>query len=187
MNPTATLSLFALSLAACDAAPPAPEPSKASSPAPEAAPTNSIFDTEAGVEPAIAEPEPTEATISFAKGGNELDPAALARLDGLLASDAAKAGGAIVLGGHSDAGGSDAVNLRISRERAEAVRDYLLGRGVDEDRIEAVAFGSQNPIEPNALPNGEPNEAGRAANRRVEITIQPPAAEKSASPEPTNS
>ena len=77
--------------------------------------------------------------------------------------------------GHSDAGGSDQVNLRVSLERAEAVRDYLVGQGADEKRIRVIAFGSQNPVEPNALPDGSPNEAGRAANRRVEVTIELPA------------
>lgn len=189
MNPIATVSLLALSLAACTGEPPAPEPSptETTTEEPSAAPTNSIFDSEAGVEPAVAEPEPLKATISFAKGGSELDSAALARIDELLASDAVKAGGALILRGHSDAGGNDAVNLRVSRERAEAVRDYLVEKGVAADRIAVIAFGEQNPIEPNALADGEPNEAGRAANRRVEITVELPEAGKTAGPEPTNS
>ncbi len=187
MNRTATASLLAISLAACNAEPPSPEPSETSAAAPLAAPTNSIFDSEAGVEPAVAETEPTELTVSFAKGGSELDQEIRTRIDELLATEAAKAGGAIVLRGHSDAGGSDAVNLRISRERVEAVRDYLLEKGLTEDRIQLIAFGSQNPIEPNALANGEPNEAGRAANRRVEITVELPETEKTESPGPANS
>ncbi|MCR2834320.1 OmpA family protein [Parerythrobacter lacustris] len=187
MNRITHASLLALALAACTGEPPAPEPSPTASGEPSAAPTNSIFDTEAGVEPAVAEPEPTEATIPFAEGGSELSAAALAKLDALLASDAAKSAGAIVVRGHSDAGGNDAINLRVSRERAEAVRDYLLEQGVAADRIEVIAFGEQNPVEPNALANGEPNEAGRQANRRVEITVALQQVEKTASPEPTNS
>ncbi|MCB2085578.1 MAG: OmpA family protein [Sphingomonadaceae bacterium] len=97
------------------------------------------------------------------------------KLAAMLASDQGKAGGRIVIRGHSDAGGSDQVNLRVSLERAEAVRDYLVGQGADEKRIRVIAFGSQNPVEPNALPDGSPNEAGRAANRRVEVTIELPA------------
>jgi OOP family OmpA-OmpF porin len=45
---------------------------------------------------------------------------------------------------------------------------------VAEDRIEIVAFGEQNPVAPNALPDGTPNDEGRAKNRRVEIRVAPP-------------
>jgi OOP family OmpA-OmpF porin len=65
--------------------------------------------------------------------------------------------------------------LRAGLERAEAVRDWLIEMGVAEDRSEVLTFGEQNPIEPNALPDGTPNEEGRAANRRVEILITAPA------------
>lgn len=187
MNQTATASILALSLAACTGEPPAPEPSPTETEEPSAAPTNSIFDSEAGVEPAVAEPEPLEATIPFAKGGSELDSTALAQIDDLLASDAVKAGGALILRGHSDAGGNDAVNLRVSRERAEAVRDYLIEKGVAANRIEVIAFGEQNPAEPNARADGQPSEAGREANRRVEITVELPETEKTEDPAPTNS
>ena len=75
------------------------------------------------------------------------------------------------MGGHSDSGGSDEVNIRASLERAEAVRDWMVANGVAEERITLVAFGEQNPAAPNALPDGSPNEEGRAANRRVEIVV----------------
>lgn len=52
------------------------------------------------------------------------------------------------------------------------MRDFLVENGVEEERIEIVAFGEQNPVEPNALSDGSPNEEGRAANRRVEVTIE---------------
>ena len=48
---------------------------------------------------------------------------------------------------------------------------WLKDNGVDADRISLIVFGEQNPIEPNALPDGTPNAIGRAANRRVEIEI----------------
>lgn len=117
------------------------------------------------------QPETLMTVIGFPEGGAELDSSAIAALRGVLKSEQMKTGGPIVLRGHSDAGGNDAVNQRASQERAEAVRDWLTDQGVDEKRISIIAFGEQNPVKPNALPDGEPNEAGRAANRRVEIEI----------------
>lgn len=113
-----------------------------------------------------------EARIGFPDGGAELSPAARAELATLLASPQVAAGGRIVLHGHSDSAGSDEANLRASRARAEAVRDWLVENGIAEERIAVVAFGEQNPIRPNALPDGSENEPGRAANRRVDITVE---------------
>ncbi len=55
-------------------------------------------------------------------------------------------------------------------------------RGIAETRIEVIALGEQNPIEPNALPDGAPNEAGRAANRRVELSVLVPENDPAAKP-----
>jgi len=92
------------------------------------------------------------------------------------------AGGEIVLRGHTDSAEHDEANLRASRRRAEAVRDWLVERGVSAQRIRVIALGEQNPIEPNALPDGTPNDAGRAANRRVELSIGVPAETLAAAP-----
>jgi len=115
--------------------------------------------------------EPLEMTIGFAQGGASLDDAAKAALDDALASAQMAEDGPIVLRGHSDSGGSDAANMRASRNRAQSVRDYLVENGVASDRIEIIAFGEQNPVAPNALPDGSPNEAGRERNRRVELVV----------------
>ena len=118
--------------------------------------------------------EPLEVTIGFPEGGSELDEAAVAALEELAGSDQAEAGWPIVLRSHSDAGGNDAANLRASRARGDAVRAWLVEQGFEEDRIAVIAFGEQNPVQPNALPDGTPNEKGRAANRRVDVTIADP-------------
>ena len=65
--------------------------------------------------------------------------------------------------GHSDSTGPDDLNQRLSRERAETVRTYLVDAGIEADRVTAVGFGGDRPIATNDTLNG------RARNRRVEI------------------
>ncbi|QUL37440.1 OmpA family protein [Erythrobacter sp. JK5] len=120
--------------------------------------------------------EPLNTTIGFPEGGSELDAKAIAALETVLASEQLATGAPIVLRAHSDAGGSDDANARASQARGLAVAGWLIDKGVSDDRIDVIVFGEQNPIQPNALPDGSPNEAGRAANRRVEIVISPPVA-----------
>jgi outer membrane protein OmpA-like peptidoglycan-associated protein len=67
--------------------------------------------------------------------------------------------------GHTDSQGSDAINDRLSTRRANAVRDYLIVRGVSAAAITATGFGSSKPVADNRT--GE----GRAMNRRVEIVV----------------
>ena len=146
-----------------------------SEPRPAEEPTGeqrSIFRPEFQVEPiqGLDEPESLEMVIQFPEG-LELTEEARAELATVLSSQQVEGGGNIILRGHSDSGGSDEVNMRISRERAETVAQWLIDNGVAADRIEVIAFGEQNPVAPNALPDGSPNEEGRATNRRVEIEV----------------
>jgi len=67
--------------------------------------------------------------------------------------------------GHTDSVGSDERNMTLSRSRGEAVRDYLVGRGVDTARITTNGMGESAPIATNDTP------AGRQQNRRVELII----------------
>lgn len=175
-TPILTLALIA-ALGACAQTdePPedtAPTVNVEAEPTPEASETISILRTDIE-QPDEPEPElePLELTIGFPAGGTALDTAAVAQVQAALASEQIALGGPIILRGHSDAGGNDAANLRASRARAETVRDWLVENGIAADRIEIIAFGEQNPVEPNALPDGSPNAEGRAANRRVEIEV----------------
>ncbi|GAA5046531.1 hypothetical protein GCM10023208_02010 [Erythrobacter westpacificensis] len=122
--------------------------------------------------------QPVELTLPF-PDGTDISAAVERRLAGLMERRAIEEDWPVILAGHTDSGGNDQANLRASRARAEAVAAWLVERGVDDDRIEVIAFGEQNPIEPNALPDGSPNEEGRRANRRVEIRIAPPEDEAS--------
>ena len=67
------------------------------------------------------------------------------------------------LRGHSDSVGSRAANLRLSRQRAEAVRDHLIELGVEPRRLKVRALGERDPIASNAT------EQGRLKNRRVDL------------------
>jgi outer membrane protein OmpA-like peptidoglycan-associated protein len=73
----------------------------------------------------------------------------------------------LVVRGHTDSTGTMALNDRLSQDRAESVRSYLISQGVAGDRISATGMGAQYPVATNA------NEAGRQQNRRVEIEIVP--------------
>jgi outer membrane protein OmpA-like peptidoglycan-associated protein len=71
----------------------------------------------------------------------------------------------IQISGHTDAKGSDAYNQRLSENRAKAVVDYLVSKGVDGKRLQYKGYGKSMPLETNDT------EEGRAKNRRVEFKI----------------
>lgn len=125
-------------------------------------------------EPVLAD---LNARIPFAEGGDDLSQAALSELETVLASPQLDAGGPVILRGHTDSVGDDEANLRVSQRRAEAVRDHLVENGVAEDRIRIIALGEMRPIAPNATLEGEPDEEGRARNRRVDVVIAVPGEE----------
>lgn len=73
----------------------------------------------------------------------------------------------VVIEGHTDNVGSDEINERISQQRAESVRNYLVKRGLPAERIVMVqGYGKKKPLTTNDTPEG------RATNRRVEIKLQ---------------
>lgn len=74
----------------------------------------------------------------------------------------------ITVAGHTDNVGKDDYNQKLSQSRADAVAQYLSSQGVAGNRINSVGFGKTKPIADNS------SEVGRAQNRRVEITINPP-------------
>ncbi|HSO35090.1 MAG TPA: OmpA family protein [Labilithrix sp.] len=73
----------------------------------------------------------------------------------------------MVVEGHTDSQGALAMNQELSQKRADAVRTYLISRGIAADRITAKGQGPSTPIADNASPEG------RANNRRVEIVVNP--------------
>ena len=74
----------------------------------------------------------------------------------------------IVVEGHADdQGGAGSDNQNLSEYRANAVRDYLVSKGIPTDLIRAVGFGPSNPLA------DDDSHEGRAANRRLEIVVEP--------------
>ncbi|HZF44427.1 MAG TPA: OmpA family protein [Sphingomonadaceae bacterium] len=69
--------------------------------------------------------------------------------------------------GHTDSTGGDAINVPLSQNRAQAVANYLVGQGVQSARIETRGYAATQPVADNNT------EAGKQANRRVEIKIVP--------------
>ena len=102
---------------------------------------------------------------NFETGKATLQPESYSVLDELVAYLVRKDDEKIELGGHTDNVGSAASNLKLSLDRANTVRAYLLTKGIDPDRVTAKGYGMSEPIADNK------SEEGRALNRRTEVKI----------------
>ena len=156
----------ATAIAECDGAlktempAPAPMAAPAPAPAPMAAP------------PAPApKPAPVSEKVTFAADAffdfdkSVLKPEGKAKLDDLVS----KMGGinleVIIAVGHTDSVGSDAYNQKLSVRRSEAVKAYLVTKGVEKNRVYTEGKGEKQPVADNKTAEG------RAKNRRVEIEV----------------
>jgi OmpA-OmpF porin, OOP family len=104
--------------------------------------------------------------INFVTGSAEIDPES-----GAILRDLAKVARRcdryeIQISGHTDDVGDPASNLALSQERAEAVRDYLVGEGVASTMLTPRGFGETEPLAPNTT------EANRAQNRRIVFEVR---------------
>ena len=104
-------------------------------------------------------------SIEFETGSANIKPVSYKILDEIFESAVVAEGLKIGVYGHTDNKGSDAVNVPLSAQRAQAVQTYLLKKGLKENRIEAKGFGSTKPVADNNT------DAGRSKNRRVEIVL----------------
>jgi len=99
-------------------------------------------------------------------------PDAAAALNKLLIIIQAQSPNASIrIAGHTDAIGSDAYNQTLSRNRANAVKNWLSGKGIAATRMTTQGFGESRPIAANTKPNGSDNPEGRQQNRRVQVII----------------
>ncbi|MDP2386760.1 MAG: OmpA family protein [Bacteroidota bacterium] len=77
----------------------------------------------------------------------------------------------VELSSHTDNKGADTYNQKLSQKRAESVVNYLITKGIDKKRLQAVGYGESKPIAPNEKPDGSDDPEGRQHNRRTEFRI----------------
>jgi OOP family OmpA-OmpF porin len=136
---------------------PAPAPAPAAAPKPAPAPA--------------AAPRPTSQKVTFAADTFfDFDKAALkpegkSKLDGLVGQIKGITLEVVIAVGHTDAVGSDAYNQKLSLRRAEAVKAYMVSKGIEANRIYTEGKGKKQPVADNKTADG------RAKNRRVEIEV----------------
>lgn len=104
-------------------------------------------------------------TVFFDFNKSALKSAGMARLNDLLPKLDDIRLELIIANGHTDGIGSEAYNKNLSNRRAEAVKNFLIGKGVEPNRIYLEGHGKQEPVADNGSPEG------RAKNRRVEINV----------------
>ncbi len=104
--------------------------------------------------------------IQFDTGSDHINDASSAVLDQINeAANGCPDSVHLTIDGHTDNTGNAAGNQRLSQQRAQAVLNALVERGIDENRLEAHGFGQERPVGDNAT------EEGRAQNRRIEIHL----------------
>jgi OOP family OmpA-OmpF porin len=120
---------------------------------------------EAEAEPPAPLPDPVESRVLFGLGETTLTDEARAMLDALIEGKTLTEGSwSLTLTGRTDASGDAETNARVARERAEAVRAYLVDKGIAAERIAIIAAG-----EPEADPE---TAASPMQNRRVDIRAE---------------
>ena len=153
---------------------PAPAPRQAPPPAPAPAPApapSPVVVPKPAPPPVAAPAAPVSEKVTFAADAffdfdkSVLKPEAKAKLDDLVAKTKAVALEVIIAVGHTDAVGADAYNQKLSVARSEAVKAYLVSKGIEKNRVYTEGKGEKQPVADNKTAEG------RAKNRRVEIEV----------------
>lgn len=114
----------------------------------------------------ISQLTPLSGDALFDTASSELKPSAAATLDQLIATIRSTPGVVqILIEGHTDNTGTDALNIPLSKARAQRVRDYFVLQGLETIPMVVDGFGASRPVANNNT------DAGKAANRRVDITV----------------
>ncbi|MEM9224364.1 MAG: OmpA family protein [Pseudomonadota bacterium] len=119
--------------------------------------------SECGQQEEAAAPEPFNLFVQFDFNSSNLTPEARQQLEVFAeAATGALSRASFNIDGHTDATGTEAVNFELSSARANAVRDFLVARGVSRDRLVAAGHGETKPTHDDPF---------HSANRRVEATL----------------
>jgi len=103
--------------------------------------------------------------IEFEFGKAVIKPVSYPILDEVVDLMKSRTSARIGVYGHTDNHGSDAINQRLSRERAAACKNYIASKGIAPNRLESKGFGPSQPVADNNT------EEGRARNRRVDFKV----------------
>ena len=151
---------------------PAPAPAPAAAPAPAPAPAPVAAPAPAPRPAPAPAPAPAAATkVTYAADAFfDFDKAVLkaegkAKLDDLVGKVKGVNLEVIIAVGHTDSVGSDAYNQKLSVKRSDAVKAYLVSKGIEKNRVYTEGKGEKQPVADNNT------SAGRAKNRRVEIEV----------------
>ena len=153
---------------------PAAAPAPARAPAPAAAPAPGARPAPAPAAPAPARapaPAPVSEKVTFAADAffdvdkSVLKPEAKAKLDDLVGKTKGINLEVIIAVGHTDSDGSDAYNQKLSVRRSEAVKAYLVSKGIEKNRVYTEGKGEKQPVADNKT------KEGKAKNRRTEIEV----------------
>jgi outer membrane protein OmpA-like peptidoglycan-associated protein len=101
--------------------------------------------------------------IQFSSGSSTISAKSYMILDEVVNSLKGYPEVNLTVQGYTDSVGKESTNLRLSQERAESVMNYLIGKGIERNRLKSVGFGELNPIASNNTKDG------RAKNRRIEL------------------
>jgi outer membrane protein OmpA-like peptidoglycan-associated protein len=107
--------------------------------------------------------------ITFATGRSDINPSFAGTLSQVAQTLNGNTQQTINVRGYTDNVGNASFNQQLSQDRANSVSNYLVRNGVSSNRLQAVGYGMNDPVASNAT------EQGRSQNRRVEISINPPA------------
>ena len=103
--------------------------------------------------------------IYFDSGSANIKPESFGILDNVAQTLIANQGVAVRIAGHTDSDGSASYNQGLSERRANAVRDYLVNKGVPMNTLSTVGYGEEQPVVPNT------SASNKAQNRRIEFTV----------------